>query len=63
MERDRKYTVTRACCTHGHCSLCAGGGDKRNRETIVVCTTSDLSEAEDQVSIWASYDASITDGI
>ncbi len=54
-----RYTVTRACCTHGHCSLCVGGGNKANREKIVVRRTDDLAVAQQYRYTWIEYDARI----
>jgi len=50
-----RYTVTRKCCVGGHCSICVGGGDLANRETVIVYRTDDLALANEMAMIWTGY--------
>jgi len=54
-----KYTVTRNCCTHGHCSLCVGGGNLENCERIVVRKTDDLAVANEYAHVWREYGSKV----
>ncbi len=54
-----RYVVTRNCCTHGHCSICAGGGNVENCERIIVRRTSDIAIANEYANVWREYQSKV----